>query len=166
MRCKMVCAAAVLAASLLAAGVAKADDWLAYHNDRYGTTIDYPDVFTMQRPPDSDDGRDFKSAAGADFWVAASYNALDFNVAKYHDFVVKNLDPGAVVTYQARGDNWFVISGTKGAEIFYERHMVSHGAQLTESFAISYPATLKQTYDPIVARMAKSFRPGTGFQSP
>jgi len=162
----MVRAAAVLAASLLAAGVAKADDWLTYHNERYGTTIDYPDVFTMQRPPDSDDGRDFKSADGADFWVAASYNALDFNVAKYHDFVVKNLEPGAVVTYQARGDNWFVLSGTKGADIFYEKHLLSHGAQMTESFAISYPVALNQTYDPIVARMAKSFRPGTGFQSP
>jgi hypothetical protein len=29
-----------------------------------------------------------------------------------------------------------------------------------------YPAKLKQTYDPIVVRMAKSFRPGTGFQMP
>ena len=44
--------------------------------------------------------------------------------------------------------------------------MVSHNAQLTESFAISYPVDLKQTYDPIVSRMTKSFRPGTGFQSP
>jgi hypothetical protein len=44
--------------------------------------------------------------------------------------------------------------------------MLSHGAQLTESFAITYPAALKASYDPIVARMAKSFRPGTGFQSP
>jgi len=145
---------------------AGADNWLTYQNDRYGTTIDYPDIFKPQRPPDNDDGRDFKSADGADFWVAASYYVLDFDVAKYRDFIVKNLDPGAVVTYQARGDNWFVISGTKGANIFYERHMLSHGAQLTESFAISYPASLKQTYDPIVARMAKSFRPGAGFQSP
>jgi hypothetical protein len=31
---------------------------------------------------------------------------------------------------------------------------------------MSYPAGLKQTYDPIVARMAKSFHSGTGFQTP
>jgi hypothetical protein len=37
---------------------------------------------------------------------------------------------------------------------------------MTEGFVITYPANLKQTYDPIVARMAKSFRPGTGFQTP
>ena len=37
---------------------------------------------------------------------------------------------------------------------------------MNEDFVMSYPASAKQTYDPIVARMAKSFRPGTGFQSP
>jgi hypothetical protein len=37
---------------------------------------------------------------------------------------------------------------------------------MTEGFVMSYPAGLKQTYDPIVARMAKSFRSGTGFQTP
>jgi hypothetical protein len=158
---------AILAAGSLAPA-AGADSWLTYQNDRYGTTIDYPAIFKPQRPPDNDDGRHFKSAAGAEFWVAASYYVyvLDFDIAQYRDFILKNLDPGAVVTYQAHGDNWFVISGTKGATIFYQRHMLSHGAQLTESFAITYPAALKPTYDPIVARMAKSFRPGTGFQSP
>jgi hypothetical protein len=37
---------------------------------------------------------------------------------------------------------------------------------MTEGFVMSYPAALKQLYDPIVARMAKSFRSGTGFQTP
>jgi hypothetical protein len=53
----------------------------------------------------------------------------------------------------------------KGDGIFYEKHLLSHGAQMNEDFVMSYPAALKETYDPIVARMAKSLRPGTGFQS-
>ena len=65
----------LFAAMLLAASAAKADDWLTYQNDRYGTTIDYPDLFKMQPPPDADDGRKFKSADGADFTVSASYFA-------------------------------------------------------------------------------------------
>jgi hypothetical protein len=156
--------AAVLLALVLGGG-AFAGDWLTYHNDRYGTTIDYPGSFKPQPAPDSDDGRAFKAADGAKFLVSAAYNALDFNVAKYRDFVVKNLDPGAKVTYEARGDNWFVISGTKDADVFYERHLLSHAAQMTEDFVISYPAALKQSYDPIAARMAKSFRSGSGFQT-
>jgi hypothetical protein len=155
-----------LAATLPSGRAAKAADWLTYQNDRYGTTIDYPDLFMMQRPPDADDGRAFKSADGADFTVSASYFALDLTVAKYHDFIVKNLAPGSTITYETQGKNWFVISGTVGDKIFYEKHLLSHGAQMNEDFVMSYPASAKQTYDPIVARMAKSFRPGKGFQSP
>jgi hypothetical protein len=156
----------VTLAAVLFTQAAGADTWLTYQNDRYGTTIDYPDLFKAQPPPDANDGRTFKSADGAEFLVFAEYNTLDFTVATYRDFIVKNLDPGAVITYRSSGDNWFVISGTKGADIFYERHMLSHGVQMTEGFVMTYPAALKQTYDPIVARMAKSFRPGTGFQTP
>ncbi len=156
----------VLAALSVVVPTAGAGNWLTYYNDRYGTTIEYPDIFVAQPPPDANDGRAFKSADGADFSVSALYNALDFTVAKYRDFIVKNLDPGSAVTYQASGGNWFVISGTKGADIFYERHLLSHGAQMTEDFVISYPASLKVTYDPIVARMAKSFRSGPGYQTP
>lgn len=42
---------------------AQADNWLTYHNDRYGTTIDYPDQLKTEPPPGSDDSRTFKSAA-------------------------------------------------------------------------------------------------------
>jgi hypothetical protein len=169
MRCNSLFILAVLAmlASVQLPRAATADDWRTYHNDRYGTTIDYPGFFKPGTPPDANDGLAFKSADGADFSVFASYNALDFDLASFQDFIVKNLEPGAVVTYQTHGDNWFVISGTKDADrIFYERHLLSRGAQMTEGFVISYPVSLKQEYDPIVARMSKSFRSGTGFQTP
>jgi hypothetical protein len=161
--------ACVISGALGAAAVAvpaKADQWLTYQNDRYGTTIDYPDQFKAEPPPGADDGRKFTSPDGAAFSVWASYNVLDLSLAKDEAFTLQNLDPGQVVTYKARGDNWFVISGTKGDSIFYERHLLSHGGQMTEGFSMTYPAAAKQTYDPIVARMAKSFRPGKGFQSP
>jgi hypothetical protein len=168
MRRKILLACAVfgfVGLSVVAAP-AKADKWLTYQNDRYGTTIDYPDQFKSEPPPDADDGRKFKDAQGAEFAVYASYNALDFNLAKYQDFILKNLNPGQAVTYRAHGENWFVISGTKGDSIFYERHLLSHGGQMTEAFSITYPAAAKLSYDQLVARMAKSLRPGKGFQSP
>src|ERR1700683_2540125 len=87
----------VVVAAMSFARAAAAGTWLTYHNDRYGTTIDYPDFFKAQPPPDANDGRAFKSADGADFTVSALYNALDFTIAKYRDFIVKNLDPGSTV---------------------------------------------------------------------
>jgi hypothetical protein len=141
-----------------------------YHNDRYGTTIDYPDSFKAEPPPDNNDGRRFKSADGAEFAVFASYGALDFDLAGYQKYILEKLGPGKAVTYQAHGEDWFVISGTEGDGIFYERYMLSHGKEMAEGFVegfvMSYPAALKPIYDPIVARMAKSFRSGTGFQTP
>jgi hypothetical protein len=167
MRRKFLLACAVLGAiGLVFAAPAEADQWRTYQNDRYGTTIDYPDQFKPEPPPGADDGRTFTSADGAQFSVYASYNAENFNLTAYQDSTLKNLDPGHAVTYKASGNNWFVISGTKGGNIFYERHLLSHGGQMTEGFSMTYPAVAKQTYDPIVARMAKSFRPGKGFQSP
>lgn len=167
MRRKCLLACAVLGAiGLLFVAPAKADQWLTYQNDRYGTTIDYPAQFKAEPPPGADDGRTFTSADGAKFSVYASYNAENFNLAEFQDFTLKNLDVGQAVAYKASGNNWFVISGTKGDSIFYERHLLSHGGQMTEGFSMSYPAAAKQTYDPVVARMAKSFRPGKGFQSP
>lgn len=162
----MACAGATFTPGWPAGAEIGAPAWHSYHNDRYGTTIDYPDIFKAEPPPDSNDGRKFIAADGAEFSVYASYNTLDFDLAKFHDFTIKNLDPKAVVTYQARGNDWFVISGTSGGNIFYQRETLSHKAQMTEGFFMTYPSSLKQTYDPIVAWMTKSFRSGTGFQSP
>jgi hypothetical protein len=169
MRCSQLALAIFAAAAIAQAAAlttAVADDWRTYRNERYGTTIDYPDIFKAEPPPANNDGLAFKSADGAEFSVFASFNALDFDLAGFKDFIVKNLEAGEVMTYQAQGKDWFVISGTKGADgVFYERHLLSHGKQLTEGLVISYPARLKQKYDPIVARMSKSFRSGTGFQT-
>jgi hypothetical protein len=164
MTAPFVTALAVVAG--VVASAAAAENWRTYHNDRYGTTIDYPDFFKAAPPPDSNDGRTFNSADGAKFLVFASYNALDFDLAGFQAFTLKDLPADEVVTYQAHGDDWFVISGTRGGNVFYERHLLSHGKEMTEGFVISYPASLKSTYDPVAARMAKSFRAGAGFQTP
>jgi hypothetical protein len=135
-----------------AAGDALGETWRTYRNDRYGTTIDYPDYFTPGNPPEIDDGLSFGSSDGAGFSVFASYNALDFDLGGYQDFIMKNLAAGKVVTYRAHGDNWFAISGTsEPVAIFYERYLLSHGGEMTEGFVMTYPARLKQKYDPIIA---------------
>src|SRR5689334_10741214 len=112
---------------------ALADDWRTYHNDRYGTTIDYPGFFKPGTPREADDGLKFASADGAEFSAFASYNALGFDLAGFQDFIKENLATGSVITYQAHGEDWFVISGTQGSDrIFYERHLLSHGGEMTE----------------------------------
>ena len=83
---------------------ALADDWRTYHNDRYGTTIDYPRFFNSGTPPEADDGLKFTSADRAEFSVFASYNALSFDLAGFQDFIKENLAADAVITYRAHDD--------------------------------------------------------------
>jgi hypothetical protein len=157
-----VLAATIFAHSGLLAQSGANDRWLTYHNQRFGTAIEYPAFFKAGPPPVNGDGLEFKSPDGGDFSVFAAYNTLNFNLAQFEESVIKSLDADERVTYKANGDNWFVISGTKGDDIFYERHLLAGGGQLTEGFVITYPARLKQKYDPIVARMSASFQANNG----
>ena len=128
MRCKLAFFAIVAAASLLLAAarprrrMADLSERPLRHHDRLSRSLQNAAAAGRRRRPEN-----FKSADGADFTVSASYFALDFTVAKYRDFIVKNLDRGSVITYEARGKDWFVISGTAGDKIFYEKHLLSHG---------------------------------------
>ena len=139
--------------------------WATYRNDRFGTTIDYPaDRFTSGRPPDNNDGLSFTAPDGARFSVWGSLNALEHDLAGLEAFVRENGAKDERITYRAAGKSWFVLSGTRGETIFYKRYLLSHRGEVENGFQIRYPASRAQTYDPIVARMAKSLRAGRGYQ--
>lgn len=146
----------------IAATSAQAEAWQSYRNERFGTSIEYPERFLPGDPPENGDGLGFVSADGASFSVWGGHNALDHDVQELERFVRGYLPDGAKVIYAARGANWFTISGVAGDSIFYERHLISHTGQIVNGFSIHYPSALKTPYDAVVARMAKSLRPGRG----
>ena len=141
---------------------ARAEAWRRYRNDRFGTSIEYPERFRPGRPPANGDGLGFASADGASFSVWGGHNALEHNVQGLERFVRDNLPGGAKVVYAARGANWFAITGVDGDSIFYERRVISHAGQIVNGFSIRYPGALKTPYDPVVERMSKSLRAGRG----
>jgi hypothetical protein len=140
--------------------------WATYRNSRFGTTIEYPARFRPGRPPENNDGLSFTAADGASLSVWGSLNVLEHDVAGLEAFLRENLKADERVTYRAAGRNWLVLSGTHGERIFYTRHAFSHRNEIVNAFQISYPAALAASYDPIVARIAKSLRSGAGYQTP
>jgi len=151
------------AAVILACPAAAQRAWTTYRNERFGTTIDYPpDKFNPTSPPANADGLRFIAADGGAFAVSAINNVLHQTLAAIETAAVKNLDRGERISYREHGPNWFVLSGTRGNTIFYQRHLLSHRREIINDFAISYPAKLRSGYDPIVTRMARSFRAGVG----
>ncbi|MDZ4093670.1 MAG: hypothetical protein U1D35_02025, partial [Paracoccaceae bacterium] len=132
-----------------------------YQNARYGTFISYPASYYTAKPaPDSGDGRTFVSAdGGSRFVVFAQYNALDLSQA---DMMQDDKATGGYddVSYQKAGDGWYVLSGHAAGDIFY-RKVILDPSGLVQVFEITYPANLKQAFDPVVTYMAQSFGPGT-----
>jgi hypothetical protein len=149
-------------AALAVPSPASAESWRTYRNPRFGTTIEYPDRFRPGRPPANGGGLSFSSPDGASFSVWGSHNALEHDLAAHEAFILEDRDKGERITYQARGANWHVLSGTRGDVEFYERYLLSHRGQIVNGFAMTYPVRLRQAYDPIITRMSRSFRAGRG----
>jgi hypothetical protein len=63
----------------------------------------------------------------------------------------------ADVSYKKIGSDFYVVSGTRGATIFYERCNFPNDDVLN-CFSISYPATEKAAWDAIVTRISRSLR--------
>jgi len=142
-----------------------AETWRTYRNPRFGTTIEYPDRFRPGRPPENGDGLGFSSADGAAFSVWGSHNSLEHDLSGLETFARETLSKNQRVTYEARGGNWFVLSGSQGNKTFYQRYLLSHRQQIVNGFEISYPGGLSGPYDPIVTRMSRSFRAGRGIDT-
>lgn len=142
------------------------ESWTAYRNTRFGTTIDYPARFRPGRPPDNNDGQSFTAADGATLAVWGSLNIDALDIRALEADISEGRAAGERITYRANGKNWFVLSGTRGDSLLYSRYLLSHRGEVKNAFEIVYPAALATAYDPIVARISKSLRPGRGYQIP
>lgn len=135
-----------------------------YQNARYGTFISYPATYFTAKPaPDSGDGRTFVSMDGASrFVVFAQYNALDLSQPEMmqDDMATGGYDD---ITYQKAGDGWYALSGHAAADIFY-RKVILDPSGLVQVFEITYPASLKEAFDPVVTYMVQSFGPGRSLE--
>jgi hypothetical protein len=136
--------------------------WATYANARFGTTADYPaDLFSRRDPPpENGDGVSMHSADGrATLTIFGFYNAEDDTPASYFARIVDKDG----VSYKRIARSYYVASGQRGADIFYERCNFRRGERATvDCVRITYPATDKKTWDAIVARIGRSLRAGEG----
>jgi hypothetical protein len=126
-----------------------------YCNGRFGFCVIHPDNIGIAPPPDNGDGRRFYDNDGFVMRVVGYYNALDSTLQTEIKNQSKNFEK---ITYQAKGKNWFVLSGHKGADTLYVKTFVGNGA--INYLSIEYPSQLKTDYDDMVAKIAQSFKPG------
>jgi hypothetical protein len=136
--------------------------WATYANPRFGTSADYPaDLFTERDPPpENGDGVRMHTGDGrATLAIYGFYNSENDTPESYFETIVDK----AGVTYKRFTKTYYVISGTRGADIFYRRCNFRKGDMATvDCFELTYPARDKAAWDTIVARIGQSLRSGKG----
>ena len=146
----------------LAAG--RLDDWATLKNDHHGFAIAYPvDVFEQKSAPTTDEGRVLLSKDGkAKLLVGAFENADSQSLEDYRQFLMTEQYAGADIDYAPVKQRWFVLSGTRNGEIFYQRVSFTCGGKLINSWAMLYPEAERKIYDPVLTAIARTYSPGAG----
>lgn len=140
------------------------DEWTTIKNERRGFAIAYPaGVFEQNTQPKSDDGRVFTSKDGrAKLLVGAFENEQNTSLDEYRQFLLDEQYAGATLDYAPVRKKWFVLSGTRNGQIFYQRVSFTCGGQLINSWAMLYPEDERETYDRVLEAIARTFTPGAG----
>ena len=164
---------AALAIGILASGVVVAapasQRWITYTDEAANLTFDYPaGVFTAEkgdptealanRTPDRA-GRIFSTEDGQAILQFGTFPNLDsVSVDELRKRAVTASYSDARIEYNRSTDNWYVLSGTRGTETFYERVQFSCRGKRLDIFALTYPLAQAQLYDEIVDEMARRAR--------
>lgn len=127
--------------------------YLYYNNERYGFSIEYPDIFSDYMLPENGDGIIFSNnEAGVQLTISGSNNVLDDTAEGLFSKEVNTLSN---VNYQFQKDNFYVISWCEGETMYYKNVVVGPGSMNT--FLISYPSSDEAYYDAIVTHLYETF---------
>lgn len=143
---------------------AEPSGWVDVRDDGFGFTYAFPREAFLPR---EGDGRPsvhiYESEdARAKLLFTAFRNEEGRTPAAFKQWLIANTAGYDELTYRPRGRSWFVLSGYRDDNIYYEKVMFSCGGNVVNVFGMSYPVAERSHYDPIVERIEDEFRPGKG----
>ena len=132
--------------------------WQHYLNARFGTHADYPaDLFTQPHYPENGDGVRWTGRGGLELSVYGSWNVLEHNSKNYEAFLKEGFERHyAAISYREVTPDLLALSGVANGRVYYERHEFGDRAGVIHSMVIEYPVAMRQTIDPLIARMSRS----------
>ncbi|OBU88223.1 hypothetical protein [Chromobacterium subtsugae] len=135
--------------------------YLNYANVRFPFSIPYPKGLLIPgEEPDNGDGLAFTSPDGQTVMTASGINNANDDTlqSEYRDDLKRPSESGQPrkVAFKTIKKDWFVISGTEGDKIFYQKTYLVDDQFMT--FDIRYPASQRAKWDPIVAHISKQFK--------
>ena len=161
---RWLAAVAALLAFCCGGAGAQPGDRVEYRNPRYG--------FAMTVPADVFQQGDTRNAEAGNLWVSydgqarliagAQVNEGGESLQAYRRYLMETTYTGASFDYTPMRDTWFVLSGMKDGQMFYERVTFACGGRYIYGWQIMYPATDRRRWDRIVEQVHRSYRPGRG----
>jgi hypothetical protein len=150
--------------------------WIAFRDSRLGFSFDYPSALFVAEAGDPTEalkdrtsrrsGQVFRSRDGRAYLQAAAFeNTQRVSAAAYKAQVAGSTYRGTRITYDRVGETFFVLSGIRGTDEYYERVTFSCGGRLINVWTMTYPIAARGLYDRIVEEIARTFRPAEGPQS-
>ncbi len=161
---------AAIATASNAAPVGRDLGWTTYRSDGFDLTFDYPArVFTVvEEDPTTAleprivnrSGRTFSTEDGrATLQVGAFQNVDRLDAAGLRSRALKTSYAEAKVDYDRSTSTWFVLSGRRADDMFYERVTVTCGGRRIDVWQMSYPVAERAFFDRVVEDMARKYRP-------
>ena len=144
--------------------------WASYRDARLGFALAYPaSIFAavksdptapLAKHTSNRSGLALRSRDGqAALMVAVFENVDRATLDRYRSRALAANYKDARITYQRQEQDWFVVSGFRGKDIFYERVTFSCGGKMINVWGLTYPSMDRDVYDRIVEAVAANFRP-------
>ena len=145
-----------------------AEQWITYKNARFGYSFYYPSaLFDAGQLPENGGGQTFNTKDGhAKIVVFATSNGESFTPAQYREVILKEFGGYDRLDYSPSGQTWFVLSGYRGENIYYQKVMFSCGNKVINALSITYPTAEKAVYERLVEIIEDHFKPGRGADTP
>lgn len=120
--------------------------WASLENAKAGFELKYPsDVFSPKAGNRDPDDRLFGSGDGhAVLRVYSDRGSAGTTPSKYRAALLARRYAGAALDYAPQREHWFVLSGTLGAEMFYERVSFSCDRRSVHGWLLTYPVAERQ----------------------
>ncbi len=143
--------------------------WITYASANGTLNFDYPaDIFTVTGGDPTDAVRDrtedragriFATADGrAKLQIATLPNLDQRSPTTLRSLAITASYKDAKLDYNRATESWYVLSGTRGAETFYERVHFSCSGRRLDVWTVTYPTAEAKAFDAMVDEMARRFR--------
>ncbi len=93
-------------------------------------------------------------------------NGENFSPAQYREVILREFGGYDQMDYSPTGQTWFVLSGFRAENIYYQKVMFSCGNKIINALSITFPTAEKPFYERLVEIIEDKFKPGRGVDTP